>query len=409
VAALFVQGGGGRVFQKVRGMTTIPSLVCTWHSSIGEIEAEQWNGLCRERDRPFLQWEWLRLLENSGSVGSEIGWRPSHLTVRSKQGLVGAAALYVKAHSEGEFVFDHAWAQLASNMGIGYYPKMVGMSPFTPVTAYRFLIAPQADETLLSLVMCREIESFCRINGIFGCSFHFVTPRWGRILKKDGYLAWLHQGFVWFNAGLSVFEDYLSGLSTNCRRNIRRERRRLRASGIRVLRLFAQEVPDAYFALMHDFYARHNERFGQWSCKFLTPAFFEGLRTHFRDNILMIVAFGPDETEPLAMALLIVSGDRVFGRYWGAREEVEFLHFELCYYQPMQWMIELGLRWFDPGMGGVHKAFRGFISAPTYSLYKFYDLRLHGIMGSYIPEYNHMEMMNIMALNSILPYRQQRV
>jgi len=388
-------------------MTALPSLVCAWHSSIDEIDPGQWNGLCRERDRPFLQWEWLRLLEDSGSVGAATGWRPCHLTVRFKQRLIGAAALYVKAHSDGEFVFDHAWAHLASSMGISYYPKMVGMSPFTPVQAYRFLTAMQADETLLSMTMCREIELFCRINDMSGCCFHFVNPGWGRILEKFGYRVWLHQGFVWLNAGLRSFDGYLSGLKANHRRNILRERRRLRESGIRVACLFAQEAPDAYFALMHDFYARHNERFGQWSCKFLTPTFFEGLRTHFRDNVLMTVAFGPNDAEPLAMALLLVSGDRLFGRYWGSREKVEFLHFELCYYQPMQWMINRGLRLFDPGMGGVHKAFRGFVSTPNYSLHKFFNPRLHGVMESYIPEYNHMGMQNIAALNSILPYRRK--
>lgn len=388
-------------------MTAIPSLTSAWHSSIAEIDAGQWNSLCRDRDRPFLQWDWLHLLEDSGSVGPETGWRPSHLTIRSRGRLLGAAALYVKAHSEGEFVFDHAWAQLASGMGIRYYPKIVGMSPFTPVTVYRFLIARDVDEALLSTAMSQEIESFCHENGIAGCGFHFVTPSWGRVLEKLGYRVWLHQGFAWLNAGFRTFDEYLAGLKSSHRRNIRRERESLRKAGIRVQRLFADAVPDAYYPLMCDFYARHNDRFGQWSCKFLTPAFFDGLRKQFQGNMLFIAAFAPGESEPLAMSLLIVSGGRLFGRYWGTRAEVEFLHFELCYYQPMEWMIERGLRLFDPGMGGVHKAFRGFVSTPNYSLHKFYNPRLHGVMESYIPEYNHMEMRDITALNSILPYRQR--
>lgn len=388
-------------------MTAIPSFAVSWHSSIAQIDRTQWNELCRTRDKPFLQWEWLRLLEDSGSVGAETGWRPCHLALRSRGRLLGAAALYVKDHSDGEFVFDHSWAQLASGMGIRYYPKIVGMSPFSPVTSYRFLTAPGIDEVLLSRAMHQEIESLCRGNDISGCGLHFVTPGWGRIMEGLGFRVWLHQGFVWLNAGFLSFDDYLAGLKANHRRNIRRERESLRKSGVRLVRVLGNTAPEEYFSLMYDFYARHNDRFGQWSCKFLTPAFFDGLSRQFKDNILITAAFAPDDPEPLAMALFIVSGDRLFGRYWGTRTEMRFLHFELCYYQPMEWMIERGLRLFDPGMGGVHKAFRGFVSTPSYSLHRFYDQRLHQVMASYIPEYNHMEMRDITALNSILPYRRK--
>lgn len=139
----------------------------------------------------------------------------------------------------------------------------------------------------------------------------------------------------------------------------------------------------------------------------MTPAFFQGLGTIFRRNVLIIAAFAPGETEPLAMSLLLVAKDRLYGRYWGARRNETFLHFELCYYKPIEWMIRHGLRIFDPGMGGVHKAFRGFVSAPNYSLHKFFDPRLHGVMASSIPEYNRMEMRDIAALNSILPYKRK--
>lgn len=388
-------------------MTVTPSSAATWHNAITDINAVQWNSLCRDRDRPFLQWEWLHLLEASGCVGGRTGWLPRHLTIGSRRGLQGAAALYLKEHSEGEFVFDHAWSQLASSMGIVYYPKMVGMSPFTPVSAYRFLVAPEADETLVTMALLREIESYCRAGCISGCGFHFVVPGWGRIPEGLGYRVWLHQGFTWLNAGFGSFEDYLGGLKSGPRRSIRRERERLRSTGIQTRRLFAQDIPDEYFSLMYEFYARHNDSFGRWSCKFLTPGFFQRLRKHFRDQALITAAFAPGESEPLAMALLLVSGDRLFGRYWGARAEVEFLHFELCYYQPMEWMIQRGIRLFDPGMGGVHKAFRGFVSTPSYSLHRFFDPRLHLAMDSFIPEYNHMEMRELAVLNSILPYRRR--
>jgi len=388
-------------------MTSIPTLTATWHDRISSIAPEAWNRLCSGRDIPFLRWEWLHLLETSGSVGPQTGWHPCHLTIHSPSGMVAAAPLYLKAHSEGEFVFDHAWAKLAAGMGLRYYPKMVGMSPFSPVTAYRFLMAEDNNQARISSVMALEIDQFCRRHNVSGCGFHFVTTNWGRILERLGYKVWVHQGFVWMNPGLSSFDAYLEGLKANQRRNVRRERGRLARRGIITQCLSGSEIPDAFFPQMYELYARHNDRFGQWSCKFLTPGFFQGLRETFRDNLLIIAAFAPGELRPVAMSLLIRAGDRLYGRYWGARRQEEFLHFELCYYKPMEWMIEHGLRFFDPGMGGVHKALRGFVSAPNYSLHKFHDPRLHGVMKSSIGDYNQMEMRDIAALNSILPYRRR--
>ncbi|WP_084604992.1 GNAT family N-acetyltransferase [Desulfonatronum thioautotrophicum] len=388
-------------------MTSVPNLTVVWHENIASITPQAWNNLCSGRDIPFLRWEWLHLLETSGSVASRNGWQPCHLTIHSPSGMVGAAPLYLKAHSDGEFVFDHAWAQLAAGMGVRYYPKLVGMSPFSPVTAYRFLVADHLDEIKICTVMVREIERFCRRHDVSGCGFHFVTTAWGRILERLGYKVWVHQGFVWMNPGFTSFEDYLGGLKANQRRNVRRERGRLVDRGITTQCLYGRDIPESFFSQMYEFYARHNDRFGQWSCKFLTPGFFQGLRDTFRDNLLIIAAYAPGEIKPLAMSLLIVAGDRVYGRYWGARREEEFLHFELCYYKPMEWMIQHGLRLFDPGMGGVHKALRGFVSAPNYSLHMFQDPRLHGVMATSIAETNRMELRDIAALNSILPYKRR--
>lgn len=354
-----------------------------------------------------MQWEWLRLLEESGSVGPDAGWDPCFLAVRSGARLLAAAALYVKAHSNGEFVFDQDWARMSEGMGVRYYPKMVGMSPFTPVPSYRFLVAPGLDETLVSAAVAREVEAFCRMSGLASCGFHFVNPAWGRTLEGLGYRVRLHQGFVWLNAGFGSFDDYLAGLKSNQRRNIRRERERLRRRGVSIQRLFGREVPEEYYRLMYELYAQHNKRFGQWSCKFLTPAFFSGLRERFGHRALIIAASRPDRAEPMAMSLLLVSRDSLFGRYWGASEEVDHLHFELCYYQPMEWMIQRGLRLFDPGMGGAHKAFRGFVAIPNYSLHKFFHPRLAEFMDRVIEDSNHSVLRDIAALNSILPYRRK--
>lgn len=389
-------------------MTSFPALTATWHDRISSIDRDAWNSLCSGRDIPFLRWEWLELLESSGSVDCRNGWQPCHLTIHSDNRLVGVVPLYLKAHSDGEFVFDHAWAQLAGSMRIRYYPKLIGMSPFSPVTAFRYLMSRDVNQTKLCSVINIEIDRFCRRHDVSGCAFHFVTTNWGRIMEETGYKVWVHQGFVWMNPGFHDFDDYLNGLKANHRRNVRRERSRLAGRGITTRCMFGGEIPESFFPLMYELYARHNDQFGHWSCKFLTPGFFQGLRTTFRDNLLIIAAFAPGEAKPLGMSMLITAGDRLYGRYWGARKNEEFLHFELCYYKPMEWMIHRKLRFFDPGMGGVHKALRGFVSAPNYSLHKFYDPRLQEIMQSSISEYNQMEMRDIAALNSILPYKRRK-
>ena len=199
----------------------------SWIQNIAEIDRDAWDALAKPLPTPFLEWDWLRLIELSGSTTAKTGWLPHHLVVRRGSHLVGFAPMYIKGHSAGEFVFDHVWADVAGRMGIEYYPKIVGMSPFTPMTGYRFMIAPGEDEPQITAAMVAAIDQLCRRHNLSGSSFLFVDPQWHSEMLAQGYLGWQHQSYTWLNNGFKSFDDYLAVFNSNQRRNIKRERNTL--------------------------------------------------------------------------------------------------------------------------------------------------------------------------------------
>lgn len=391
--------------------TTTASYSIVWKNSLSGIDQSAWDDLAMPLRTPLLEWEWLRLLEDSGSVRPETGWLPYHLTVWLGSQLVGAAPLYVKGHSSGEFVFDHAWADLADRMGIKYYPKLVGMSPFSPLVGYRFLIAPDHDEDQITRLMISAIDRLCAHNRISGCSFLFVDPVWQDRIEKQGFISWRHQSYVWKNQDFKSFDDYLGVFNTNQRRNIKRERKTLQQLGIKIKPVTGDQIPRDFFPLMYDYYARTNNQYGPWGCKFLTGEFFEGLYEHYRHRLLLMAAFddGHRNTLPLGMSFLLTKNDQLYGRYWGSSKRINHLHFNACYYGPIEWAIENGVRRFDPGAGSPHKVRRGFEAVANHSLHRFYDPHLSQIMQMHINEINRLEQEQIDALNDELPFaRHQR-
>ena len=381
------------------------ALSLVWKNSISAIPKDEWDGLAVPLKTPLLEWEWLRLLEESGSACIETGWMPWHLTVWSGSRLVAAAPLYIKGHSVGEFVFDHAWADVAQRLGLRYYPKMVGTCPFSPVVGYRFLVAPDQDERVLTEKMLTAIDRLCRQNQISGCSFLFVDPDWHRLMVDFGFTAWQHQSYAWQNPGFRTFDDYLAIFNANQRRNIKRERRSMKKLGIRVQALTGDQIPQNYLRLMYTYYARTNDRYGPWGCKYLTPEFFEGLYHTYRHRLVLMAATnGAQIDRPIGLSFLLAKGDQLYGRYWGCAADVDHLHFNACYYSPIEWAIQHGIRRFDPGAGSPHKVRRGFVAIPNFSLHRFYDERLTRIMQRHIDEINRLEQHHIDELNDILPF-----
>ncbi|WP_313654236.1 GNAT family N-acetyltransferase [Planktothrix agardhii] len=376
-----------------------------WINTVAEVPQTAWDNLAQPLITPFFEWDWLHNIESSGSATGRTGWLPHHLTVWRDQQLVGIAPLYLKGHSRGEFVFDNQWADVAHQLGIEYYPKLLGMSPFTPAEGYRFMIAPGEDEEEITGLMVHSIDQFCIENKISGCNFLYVDPEWKPMLEKFGFASWLHHSYIWKNQEYESFDDYLKGFNANQRRNIKRERKAVTQAGLQLKTHTGDQIPKAFFLEMYQFYASTCDKFGWWGSKYLTRRFFEQLHHNYRHRVVFVAAF--DDTtqhQPMGMSFCLTKGDRLYGRYWGSVQDIDCLHFDACYYSPIEWAIENKISLFDPGAGGRHKKRRGFPATPNYSLHRFYDQRLAQILKSYIGRINEMEQQEIDHVNQDLPF-----
>lgn len=377
----------------------------SWIRQIEEIPQSAWDTLALPLKTPFLEWAWLHNMERSGSAVANAGWLPNHLTVWRDQQLVGAAPLYLKGHSYGEFVFDHQWADLAARLGVDYYPKLLGMSPFTPAEGYRFLIDPDEEEALVTQIMVDAIDEFCDRNRISGTHFLYVDPQWRPLMESLGFYKWLHHSYIWQDQGFQSFDDYLAMFNANQRRNIKRERKSVEKAGLQMEVITGDQLSRQLCHRMYDFYSDTCDKFGWWGSKYLTRRFFENLLPDYRHRVVLFAAYHEDVDGPVGMSFCLTKGERLYGRYWGCYEEFNHLHFNACYYAPIEWAIENDIISFDPGAGGRHKKRRGFPAMPNHSLHRFYEPRLQKILANYIDEVNEMEQREIEAINADLPIK----
>jgi len=385
-----------------------PHYSVTWINRIGDIPQSAWDEMAMPLNTPFFEWEWLNNLETSGSATARAGWMPSHLTVWRDRALIAIAPLYIKGHSYGEFVFDHQWADLAMRLGIEYYPKLLGMSPFTPAEGYRFLIAPGEDEAELTAMMVAAIDHFCDRNGISGCHFLYVDPEWRSQMEQLGFNSWQHHSFIWSNQGYQTFDDYLAAFNANQRRNIKRERKAVQNAGLSLRILTGEEIPHALFPLMYHFYSDTCDKFGWWGSKYLTRKFFDQLYPNYRHRVVFAAAYSEDNPQdPVGMSFCLTKGSNLYGRYWGSHNDIDCLHFDACYYTPIEWAIAQGIQLFDPGAGGRHKKRRGFPATPNYSLHRFYPPRLSQLFRTHIDEINALEQQEMDAINQDVPLKQR--
>ncbi len=370
-----------------------------WAGSVREIEKTAWDELAVPLDTPFLEYDWLALLESSRSVTAATGWEPRFLLAYRGGKLAAACPLYKKSHSEGEFVWDYFWAEAAGALRTPYFPKLVGMSPVTPAAAFQFLIAPDLDRSETASALCGEIVRRCRQEGMTGIHFQYVHDDWVETFRREGFALWEHPCYAWENRGYESFEDFLSVFSKNGRRNIRREEKSLAGRGVSVRVLAGDEIPPAWHKVMYRYYLATNEKFGYWAARYLNEDFFRGLFDVFRHRLAVSCAFRNGEDAPAGMALLLHKGDRLWGRYWGADEYVPELHFNVCYYAPVRWAIARGVRRFDPGIGGEHKVLRGFRAVAGSSLHRFLDPRLELLFQNNIGKLNARTRQMIRDLN----------
>ncbi len=378
------------------------TLQFSWHPSIDTFTPAEWNRLAEPLTTPFLEWHWLAALEQSGCVRPELGWQPLHLGARREGRLVAAAALYAKGHSRGEFVFDQEWAEAAARLGQAYYPKLVGMTPFTPAPGYRFLIDPAEDERELCGQLQAQIDALCRTNRLGGCHYLHTDPAWAETMKQLGLGHWQHHQLIWENPGHADFDAYLGTFDSKQRKNIRRERRLVREQGFQTRLIQGSERPEL-FPHMYQLYADTCQKFWNWS-HYLNQNFFERLALTYGARVLFAVCERDASALPPAMAFLIHKGDQLYGRHWGDLDGSELLHFEACYYQPIEWAIAEGVRRFDAGSGSArHKQRRGFPALPGCSLHRFYSEPLNRLWRANIDQLNAHEAAVIAAINGATP------
>jgi len=383
-------------------------LTARWHRSISEIPEQRWQELVGEDVIPFYRWGWLDALERSGSIIPDQGWQPLHLAIWRGDSPIAVAPLYLKGHSYGEFVFDQTFARLASDLGLRYYPKLIGMSPVSPVVGYRFHVRSDEDEAALTAEMLRVIDLFCEQNSILSCNFLYVDPDWRSLAEAGGCATWLNQQSLWSRGEDRSFNEYLQRFNANQRRNIKRERKAVAKAGLTVTPLTGEQLDLDLLQTMHRFYQQHCARWGPWGSKYLEEGFFEALAAVHRDQVVLFSAHRGDPRDPVAMSMCVRDDHHLWGRYWGSKEEIDCLHFDVCYYAPIQWAIEQGLDHFDPGAGGSHKRRRGFVALPNASLHRWYHPRMSGLIRAWLPKVNELMEQEIEAINADLPFKAEQ-
>jgi predicted N-acyltransferase len=330
---------------------------------------------------PFLSHDFLFSLEDSASVGGRSGWEPQHLLARTPDGvLIAAAPCYVKSHSRGEYVFDRGWAEAYERAGGSYYPKLQVAVPFTPATGRRLLVRDPSQMDTVSRALGRGLIELNRLSGASGVHVTFATEPEFRLLGELGYLQRTDQQFHWENPGFGSFDDFLGALTARKRKTIRRERQDALGNGITVHWLTGSDLTEEVWDAFFEFYMETGSR--KWGRPYLTRSFYSLAGEKMRDRILLVMAKRAGRY--IAGAINFIGSRTLFGRHWGAIEHHPFLHFELCYYQAIDYAIAHKLPRVEAGAQGEHKISRGYMPTTTYSAHYIADPGLRRAIADYL-------------------------
>ncbi len=348
--------------------------------SLSGLDPAAWNALAGD-DLPFLEWEWLAALEESGCVARKTGWHPQHLTLWNGKRLVGACPLYLKGHSMGEFVFDQGWAEAAEGGGIRYYPKLLAAVPFTPATGARLLSHPGADRAGVVRALGEALREICTENRLSSVHVNFCLPDEVETLAALGFERRTGFQYQWENPGWRSFDDYLAALRSKRRSQVKRERRELTAQGIEITVHEGDAIADDLLPVLFRLYKATIDKL-YWGRQYLNEKLFRLLGERWKHRLCLIVARRGGEV--VAGTFNVRKGDVLYGRYWGAFEELRFLHFNVCYYAAIEHAIASGIRRFEPGAGGEFKHLRGFEARQTESMHFLADPRLARAVREYL-------------------------
>ncbi|MCL7464240.1 GNAT family N-acetyltransferase [Phaeovulum sp. NW3] len=360
------------------------SIEITIHSGVAAIAPQDWDACaCPEAAAgraidPFTTHRFLSALESSGSVGAETGWQPRPIVARLRDQVIAVAPVYVKSHSQGEYIFDHGWADAYERAGGHYYPKLQCAVPFTPVTGRRLLTRP-GYEAQGRAALLHGMEQIAQDAGLSSVHVTFCTADEVADAETAGYLARRTQQFHWVNRGYASYDDFLAELSSRKRKALRKERDRAQGFGGTICTLTGDDIQPQHWDAFWVFYQDTGSR--NWGRPYLTRAFFDVLH-QMRDDVLLVLA--ERDGRPIAGALNLIGRDALFGRYWGCIEDHPFLHFELCYHQAIDWAIAQGLSRVEAGAQGEHKLARGYLPSPIHSAHWIAHPGLRAAIADYL-------------------------
>lgn len=362
---------------------------------VGSIAADQWDA-CAGTGNPFVSHAFLTALEDSGSATASTGWQPLPIAIDGPTGLAGVLPAYAKSHSQGEYVFDHAWADAFERAGGQYYPKLQIAVPFSPVPGPRLLarspeIAPRLIAAAEAVVLQSKLSS---------AHATFILPEEVPVFEAAGWLIRTDSQFHWTNRGYRYFDDFLAALSSRKRKAIRKERAAA-VEGLEIVHLAGDAIEPAHWDAFWEFYQDTGAR--KWGRPYLTRRFFDLLGERLADRLLLILALR--DGVPIAGALNLIGDEALYGRYWGCTEEVPFLHFELCYYQAIDAAIVRGLSRVEAGAQGSHKLARGYEPVPTFSAHFIADPGFRNAVADYLERERRAVADDIDAMTEMGPFK----
>jgi hypothetical protein len=354
---------------------------------------------------PFVSYEFLSALELSGCVGPGTGWQPQFGVLRAADGTVQAVVpMYAKGHSQGEYVFDHVWADAFERAGGRYYPKLQVSVPFTPATGPRLLVRQRStpEEQRMSRLACiQALEQVATQSGISSIHATFLAPSEVILFEEADWLVRTDQQFHWFNADFGDYDDFLATLSSRKRKALKKERREATVSGVEIVWRRGAEITEAYWDAFYDFYMDTGAR--KWGQPYLNRQFFSLIGQSMPDDLLLIVA--ERDGHPIAGALNFISPDALYGRYWGCVEDHRYLHFELCYHQAIDFAIANHIPRVEAGAQGAHKLARGYKPTLTYSAHYITHPGFRGAIEDYLVQERQAVDHEQQAMSRHLPFR----